>query len=657
MNDHDGLEMRSKPTADNRQSSNNYDGGGGGAAAEGRVTHKSSSPDLSSPPSSPSADSPMSSTVHADNHDNTPGDDRLHNSTIHVGGNGVEKSTTSRGTSAHATTDPTGKVTPAPPRMKRAYRRKNKDGTITANAAAAALAEAKEKELKLKKYKSAAVAVNPRKKLKTTDASSTPDATDNHLHHNQTKLSYLASSEPRHDFTTSAKLPTDFSVTRTSNDEAIHRAIEKVYPNNIASTASIRTVGLSYDPIRSATSGSASSHHPLGVGPLSPTPPKAANRASASPSISSLIDPPSANYPAQPHGLHPSQRLQPASTISLPSSPSKIPHALAQGTTPVDPLGIATKIDPDGGQDDSQMAAPAGTTKTASAGDASAGPSSNAASPKPARQKPAPPLPPGNGLLSSALFGGPISTIAKDSVEPQTPTIILEIPLKGEKSTTINFARLAEERYGFNALYPRIAAQRERLARVAAAGAALERDSAVESGDEMSVDDSDIDSNVDMGGTEADGGEVKRRKKRTTKAEEYNKDDGFIDDSEMLWEEQAAATKDGFFVYSGPLVPPNEQPAVDRPEATSTRGRGRGRGRGGRTRGTTSGRGGTSLPASGPGSRGGKIVRKPRITNADRANMEQEKADRERMAGLTSRHDPSVYYEKFYGGTPYKSYV
>jgi len=57
--------------------------------------------------------------------------------------------------------------------------------------------------------------------------------------------------------------------------------------------------------------------------------------------------------------------------------------------------------------------------------------------------------------------------------------------------------------------------------------------------------------------------------------------------------------------------------------------RGRGRGRGGAVRGEASGRG---RGRGGPGSRGGSTVRKPRVTKADRAMMEQEKIEREKMA-------------------------
>jgi hypothetical protein len=53
----------------------------------------------------------------------------------------------------------------------------------------------------------------------------------------------------------------------------------------------------------------------------------------------------------------------------------------------------------------------------------------------------------------------------------------------------------------------------------------------------------------------------KKRKKRT---EDYDRNDDFIDDAELLLEEQALMTKDGFFVYSGPLIQEGERPAVER---------------------------------------------------------------------------------------------
>ena len=173
--------------------------------------------------------------------------------------------------------------------------------------------------------------------------------------------------------------------------------------------------------------------------------------------------------------------------------------------------------------------------------------------------------------------------------EKTAPTVILHVPLNGEINKYVNFARMAEERYGFNALHPRLAAQRERLARVAAAGAALENAGKAGTGqsgsgmsaDEMSVDLSEGDgegdtSNVEMGGMGAGGSDSLRLgddgtklekpqpRKRKMKEDQYDKDDPFVDDTELAWEEQAAASKDGFFVYQGPLVPEGEKPAVER---------------------------------------------------------------------------------------------
>lgn len=83
----------------------------------------------------------------------------------------------------------------------------------------------------------------------------------------------------------------------------------------------------------------------------------------------------------------------------------------------------------------------------------------------------------------------------------------------------------------------------------------------------MDIDrESDPDGDISMGGVvtapeEPTDGKKKRRKK---KIEEYDRDDPFVDDSELVWQEQAAASKDGFFVYSGPLVAEGEKVQVER---------------------------------------------------------------------------------------------
>jgi hypothetical protein len=177
---------------------------------------------------------------------------------------------------------------------------------------------------------------------------------------------------------------------------------------------------------------------------------------------------------------------------------------------------------------------------------------------------------------------------------------------------------------------------------VTAAGAALEKAAGGGSTDDMSLDLSEPDSNVEMGGMDDEGstaanGAKKRRKRKT---EDYDKEDDFIDDTELAWEQSALMARDGFFVYSGPLVTEGEKPTVERADGTVRRGRGRGRG--GTARGETSGRG--RGRGGGPGSRGGSTVRKPRVTKADRAMMEQEKLEREKMAANIAAKQPLNTY-------------
>jgi hypothetical protein len=386
------------------------------------------------------------------------------------------------------------------------------------------------------------------------------------------------------------------------------------------------------------------------------------NRASASPSISSLVDPPnqSPSTATQSFFMHhqQQQRLQNEHPPSVPASPTAnrfapvleqapaAPSAPALAPTAPKKEAVAPGNQP-GLQTVSKKAMGAGSTATSSA----------AASPKPPKLKdakdtyPTPPPLPGSGLMQ---LGGP-----NDGTEFRAPTVILNIPMGGETNKYVNFTRLAEEQYGWDALHPRAAAQRDRLARVAEVSAALERNgSGKESGDEMSLDSEGEGSNVEMGGmsdgrTGTDGGAKKVVRKRRMKEDEYDKDDGFVDDSELLWEEQAAAAIDGFFVYSGPLVPEAEKPVADTryvvpshfstkltlPSADGAPKRGRGRGsRGGSSR-ASGGRGGNAgagsragAPLTGPGSRGGSTTRKPRITKADRQRMEAEKREREQMA-------------------------
>lgn len=170
--------------------------------------------------------------------------------------------------------------------------------------------------------------------------------------------------------------------------------------------------------------------------------------------------------------------------------------------------------------------------------------------------------------------------------------------------------------------------------------------------DDMSVDlgsEVDGDSNVEMGGMddERSGAGGEPAKKRRKKVEEYDKEDDFIDDRELAWEENAAVAKDGFFVYSGPLIAEGEAAQVETSAPTRGRGTGRGRGRGRGAAAASAAAGappGTAarkdaqapaVPARGRGSRGGRVaattVVRKRATKAEKDKVEAEKLQREQM--------------------------
>lgn len=386
-----------------------------------------------------------------------------------------------------------------------------------------------------------------------------------------------------------------------------------------------------FDPVRGIERASDHSQTTTYHSSLNETPPRQPFRPSASPAISSILNPTDVqDIPSIP--FHPSTNNASTRVIDLeesrPTSASAPTVSNLDGTT----------------SNEANLKKSAVPEKA---------PTEVDAKPKRAKEQ-LPPVASGSGLLNSTFFGGE-SAIDKSEPSSKGTNIMLHIDLKDPKNKIFNFARMAEEKYGFAAVYPRQAAQKKRLAEVAAHGAALEKAASVgkregtsagESGDEdLSVDidrDSDNDGDIAMGGVNGtndnsgtDGPVPKQRKKRR---DEYDADDPFVDDSEMLWEAQAAASKDGFFVYCGPLVPDGEKPSVERTEGTSKRGRGRGRGgagagtRGGRATATGSTPADGSTRANGTNPRGGGITRKPRITKAERAQRDLEKKQREQMA-------------------------
>jgi len=458
-----------------------------------------------------------------------------------------------------------------------------------------------------------------------------------------------------------------------------------------ATDVPIRTSGQNYDPIRcnyDPVRETMISRDPYGThavsSPRAPTA-QALNRTSASPSIASLVDPMPAVLSPQPS--HQSfttapTRMQPEST-SVPPSPShsRQPAALAAPKAAHEETTKAAEPKETNGKEAKEAKEPKRSgvgpinKLEARVKDSASNAGSKKPSPKQKANNTAASSPKTNNLDDAPGSERSILDFgkARPGEEFQAPNILLKVPIRpGETNKYVNFMKMAEEKYGWDALHPRQAANRDRKARIAAAASALEKSgngSGRESGDEMTDEGSDNEAATDNAGGGVSGveGPVKpARKKRQFKEDEYDRDDDFVDDSELLWEEQAACSKDGFFVYMGPLVPEVEKPAVPYDHSlflealkgsqtnigihSEAPKRGRGS-RGGRARGSTRGgastrgdgatgrgsRGGSSRGrgtgrGGGPGSRGG-VVRRPRGAKAREAEAaaaaaaaEQEKA-------------------------------
>ena len=139
-------------------------------------------------------------------------------------------------------------------------------------------------------------------------------------------------------------------------------------------------------------------------------------------------------------------------------------------------------------------------------------------------------------LPAMDLLNGNSRTVGQE----RPPTIILDVPLT-DTSVNIDFMQLAEQKYGWAAVHPVEARWK----------AAHGQDSEDESDSEQPVS-----------GAEQPDRSKKRR--RRNDMEYYDVEDPFIDDDELKLQETAAAAKDGFFVWHGPLVPEGERVRVER---------------------------------------------------------------------------------------------
>lgn len=135
------------------------------------------------------------------------------------------------------------------------------------------------------------------------------------------------------------------------------------------------------------------------------------------------------------------------------------------------------------------------------------------------------------------------------------PVVVLDIPLldpkdpkPGQAEVVVHVMKMAEEKYGWNSMHPN-------------------SKSAIDLMDELLDDEDDVEDDEDDEVVTVDekGAPIKKKdekkkenKKKETKVNrkvgKYDCEDPFIDDTELQWEEEIATTKEGFFVYWGPLV-------------------------------------------------------------------------------------------------------
>ena len=95
----------------------------------------------------------------------------------------------------------------------------------------------------------------------------------------------------------------------------------------------------------------------------------------------------------------------------------------------------------------------------------------------------------------------------------------------------------------------------------------------MDTGSDSEAKDDDASAQGDVSAIETDGQGAaagmgkktpNKRRRRQNLADKYDVEDPFIDDSEALMEQVAAASKNGFFVYSGPLIAEGERAKIDK---------------------------------------------------------------------------------------------
>ena len=161
-------------------------------------------------------------------------------------------------------------------------------------------------------------------------------------------------------------------------------------------------------------------------------------------------------------------------------------------------------------------------------------------------------------------------------VPGKPPIISLTIPLldpknprPGQALVVVNVLKLAEDKYGWSAMHP------DAKTAIDIMDDAIDDDD--DAADEEDDEKPDKEEKKDEKRDEKkdDKKEDKPKEKELTeeqlirqheimmarKVGKYDYEDPFIDDEELQWEEEITSTKEGFFVYWGPLVEDRNQPS------------------------------------------------------------------------------------------------
>lgn len=173
----------------------------------------------------------------------------------------------------------------------------------------------------------------------------------------------------------------------------------------------------------------------------------------------------------------------------------------------------------------------------------------------------------------------------KTQEEPEEPALIVDVPLYSTETNeyldengqvVFNFYKVVQDKFtsdnGGGNLTDLKVAKRNLFGQMSG----TQIDGAAEEDDDIEEVEEEGEEEEEEEGEEPKQNTSPKKKSHPNKGKsligKYDTEDPFIDDTELLWEEQRAATKDGFFVYFGPLIEKGHYASLERADGTMKRG-------------------------------------------------------------------------------------